>query len=221
VSFPLPRCWHGALTGRADQPGPAVVSSYTTAQQGNIVGGQWEQFTPCGTTLYATVIPPAANTTRLQVFWQTTPATNVTWSFQGDAVNANIPGYKQQGSGNFLLCTTAAGVGGTSAAPYLFVNLGAFSYMTPSGCADGVRVLSTPMRYATYECLRRSTTTTVPRLWVGTEHECLGARAVASIHAFSMPWAHSRVRLCHAHVHSSLIACMLSLSVNWLQHIGN
>jgi hypothetical protein len=128
--------------------------------QGNIVGGQWKQFTPCGTTLYATVIPPAANTNRMQVFWQTTPATNgstlllaflpvltsllytVTWAFQGDGVEAtSITGYKQQGSGNFLLCTTAAGVGGTSAAPYLFVNLGAFDYQTPTGCADGVSCL--------------------------------------------------------------------------------
>jgi hypothetical protein len=106
--------------------------------QGNIVGGQWEQFTPCGNTLYATVFPPVANNGRMQVYWDTTPATNVTWAFQGDAVTANIPGYKQQSSGNFYLCTTAAGVGGTSAAPYVFVNLGAFDYGTPTGCADGV-----------------------------------------------------------------------------------
>jgi hypothetical protein len=132
--------------------------------QGNIVNGQWVQYSTCGTTLYATVLPPAAGTTRLQVYFQTTPATNVTWSFQGDAVDANIPGYKQQSSGNFYLCTTAAGGGGTSAAPYLYVNTGAFDYGTPTGCADGVSLALScrAVQGANYLSFRLSTTTTVP-----------------------------------------------------------
>jgi hypothetical protein len=136
-------------------------------------------------------------------------------------VIATIPGYKQSGNGgNFLLCTTAAGVGGTSAAPYLFVNLGAYSYQTPAGCADGVRLFFNPVRNAAHECGRRSTTTTVrPRL-VGTERKSLGVRVAAIqlctcfaayscfgyvMYLHSQLLSHVSQPLCqHVHVYSSM-----------------
>jgi hypothetical protein len=76
--------------------------------------------------------PSVANSGLIQVYWDATPATIVMWAFQGDAVAANIPGYKQQSSGNFYyLCTAAVGVVGTSTAPYVFVNLDVFDCGTP------------------------------------------------------------------------------------------
>jgi len=112
--------------------GDAVLGPTTSAAQFNMVSGQLVQFTPNGTSLYAQVY--ANNTVtpnRLQVFWSTTPATNITWSFSGDGVNGVVPIYTQQNTGAFLACNDTS-----SAVPNVYLNLGAYGYMTPSGCAD-------------------------------------------------------------------------------------
>jgi len=114
-----------------NSPGDAVISNPATAAQNNIVNGQLQQFLPSGGILYAQVYPPAANTTRLKIFWSTTPATNVTWSFSGDGVNGNVPGFTTAATGNFLACTDVS-----TTAPNIYLDLGAFDYQTPAGCAS-------------------------------------------------------------------------------------
>lgn len=126
-----------------------MLASPSTAAQFQITGGQLIQFLPSGTDLYASVYPPATNTTRLKVFFQSTPATNVTWAFQGDGVEATIPGYTQQSPGSFLMCSDVS-----ATIPNVYVNQGAYGefyclemaglltysfadYMTPTGCVDG------------------------------------------------------------------------------------
>lgn len=102
-------------------PGDAVLVPPTGAGQFQITSGQLIQFTPSGTELYAGVYPPAANTTRLKVFFGTAPATNVSWVFQGDGVTASITGYTQQSPGSFLLCNDFS-----ATIPNVYVNQGAY-----------------------------------------------------------------------------------------------
>jgi len=111
--------------------GDAVIGPPSTAAQHNIVSGQLIQFLPGGSKLYAQVATAVAGTTRLKVFWSTTPATNVTWSFSGDGVNGVVQGATQQNTGAFLACNDVS-----SDVPNVYLNLGAYGYMTPSGCAD-------------------------------------------------------------------------------------
>lgn len=99
----------------------------------NIVSGQLVQYLGSGSTLYAQVATAAANTTRLKVFWSTSPAANVTWSFNGDGVNGVVGGYTQQNTGAFLACNDES-----ADVPNVYLNLGAYDYMTPAGCADEV-----------------------------------------------------------------------------------
>jgi len=114
-----------------NMPGDAVIGPTTTAAQFNVVSGQLVQYTPGGTLLYGQLYPPAANTTRMKLFFSTTPATNVTWSFSGDALNAATPGFTQNQGGIWLAC---ADVSATT--PNVYVNMGNFDYLTPTGCAD-------------------------------------------------------------------------------------
>jgi len=99
----------------------------------NIVSGQLVQYLPSGSLLYAQVATAQPNTTRLKVFWSTTQATNVTWSFSGDGVNGVVKGATQQNTGAFLACNDVS-----SDVPNVYLNLGAYAYMTPAGCADEV-----------------------------------------------------------------------------------
>ncbi|KAF8589502.1 carbohydrate-binding module family 1 protein [Ramaria rubella] len=111
--------------------GDAVIGSPSTAAQLNIVSGQLIQYLASGSSLYAQVATAAANTTRLKVFWSTNPATNVTWSFDGDAVNGVVAGATQSNTGAFLACNDVS-----ADAPNVYLNLGAYDYMTPANCAD-------------------------------------------------------------------------------------
>jgi len=111
--------------------GDAVIGSPSTAAQLNIVSGQLVQYLSSGSTLYAQVATAAANTTRLKVFWSTSPAANVTWSFNGDGVNGVVNGFTQQNTGAFLACNDES-----ADVPNVYLNLGAYAYMTPAGCAD-------------------------------------------------------------------------------------
>ncbi|HEV7735923.1 MAG TPA: hypothetical protein VGO47_00910, partial [Chlamydiales bacterium] len=52
----------------------------------------------------------------------------------GDGVNGVVQGYTQQNTGAFLACND-----GSETVPNVYLNLGAYAYMTPAGCADEVR----------------------------------------------------------------------------------
>ncbi|KZP12780.1 carbohydrate-binding module family 1 protein [Athelia psychrophila] len=114
-----------------NSPGDAVISNPATAAQNNIVSGQLVQYLPSGSKLYLGVYPNATGTTRLKMYWSTAPATNVTWSWEGDGVQGNVPGYTSAATGNFLSCTDTS-----TTATNIYLDLGAFDYLTPTGCAS-------------------------------------------------------------------------------------
>ncbi|KIJ51374.1 carbohydrate-binding module family 1 protein [Sphaerobolus stellatus SS14] len=111
--------------------GDAVLGPTTSAAQFNVASGQLIQFLTGGSKLYAQVATAQTGTTRLKVFWSTTPATNVTWTFNGDGLNGVVQGATQQNTGAFLACNDVS-----SAVPNVYLNLGAYDYMTPANCAD-------------------------------------------------------------------------------------
>ncbi|KJA14838.1 hypothetical protein HYPSUDRAFT_149882, partial [Hypholoma sublateritium FD-334 SS-4] len=112
-------------------PGPAVLGSPTTAAQFQITAAGQLVMNAAGTNLYAIVAPPASpNATMLSMSWSTTPATSGTFVFSGDTVEWSSPTITRPQSNAWLVCPDAAGN------RLLFVNLGAYDYMTPTGCAD-------------------------------------------------------------------------------------
>jgi hypothetical protein len=128
VGCPLSILTHTLSTSHPGSP--------STASQLNIVSGQLVQYLTSGSSLYAQVATAAANTTRLKVFWSTSAATNVTWSFNGDGVNGVVAGATQQNTGAFLACNDVS-----ADVPNVYLNMGAYDYMTPAGCADEVRII--------------------------------------------------------------------------------
>ncbi|KAI5123241.1 hypothetical protein M0805_001330 [Coniferiporia weirii] len=110
-------------------PGPAVLGSYTIAAQFQLNNGQVEQQLADGSVLYLNVNTTTASTaTYLPTYFATTQEETGTWAFQGDGLTwtaANIP---RQDIGAFLACGTGV--------PGVYINLGAYDYMTPAGCAD-------------------------------------------------------------------------------------
>ncbi|KAJ7253031.1 hypothetical protein B0H12DRAFT_601723 [Mycena haematopus] len=108
---------------------PAVLGDYTHAAQFQVVNGQLIQYTG-GTNLYAIVEPPANSTvTKLGMHWATTPDTLGTFVFSGDSLEWSSPTVVRQQTNAWLVCPT-----GTTLNVYL--NLGAYDYMTPAGCSD-------------------------------------------------------------------------------------
>ncbi|KDR77162.1 hypothetical protein GALMADRAFT_66230, partial [Galerina marginata CBS 339.88] len=108
----------------------AVLGSPSTAAQFQITGGQLIQ-NANGTPLYAIVEPRADSTVmKLKVSWSTTKATSGTFVFTGDTVEWSNPSITRPQNNAWLVCPDAAGH------KLLYVNLGAYSYMTPAGCAD-------------------------------------------------------------------------------------
>ncbi|KAJ6590967.1 hypothetical protein DFH09DRAFT_191036 [Mycena vulgaris] len=107
----------------------AVVGDYTNAAQFQVVNGQLVQ-NAGGTNLYAVVQPPANSTVvKLGVTWATTPDTLGTFVFSGDSLEWSSPSVKRQQNNAWLVCPS-----GTTLLVY--INLGAYSYMTPAGCSD-------------------------------------------------------------------------------------
>ncbi|KAH9474646.1 Endo-1,4-beta-xylanase C [Psilocybe cubensis] len=108
----------------------AVLGEPSTAAQFQITGGQLIQ-NANGKNLYA-VVEPRANSTvvKLKVSWSTTPATSGTFVFSGDTVEWSNPSITRPQNNAWLVCPDAAGN------KDLYVNLGAYSYQTPAGCAD-------------------------------------------------------------------------------------
>lgn len=115
-------------TKPANLPGVAILDSYTTAGQFNIVDGQLVN-SIANPPLYMNVEQPAdtANPPRtLATYFNTTKNTFGTFVFSGDAVTWSVPSVKRQNLAAWLVC----------AKQQLFINTGAYSYMTPSGCSD-------------------------------------------------------------------------------------
>jgi hypothetical protein len=109
--------------------GTAILDSYTTAGQFNIVNGQLvELIDPSkGTLLYANVQQPAdSSVNKLAVTFTTTPNTFGTFAFSGDAVQWSTPSINRPNLSAWLVCANQQ----------LFINLGPYDYDTPAGCAD-------------------------------------------------------------------------------------
>ena len=115
-------------TNPTDTTGLAILDSPTTAGQFNIVSGQLvEVIDNKGTLLYANVLPQSdSSKTYLPVSFSTSKNTNGTFAFSGDAVTWTSPGVSRQNNAAWLVCANQQ----------LFINLGAYGYMTPAGCAD-------------------------------------------------------------------------------------
>ncbi|KAF4637691.1 hypothetical protein G7Y89_g387 [Cudoniella acicularis] len=106
--------------------GGAILDTYTTAGQFQIVSGQLVQLITGG-FLYA-VVEKQANSTvnKLAVSFSKDKNTYGTFAFSGDAVQWSVPDIKRQNLSAWLVC----------GAKSLWINLGAYGYMTPTGCAD-------------------------------------------------------------------------------------
>ncbi|OAA61764.1 hypothetical protein SPI_04623 [Niveomyces insectorum RCEF 264] len=115
-------------TKPANTAGPAILDSYTTAGQFNIVDGQLVN-SVANPPLYMQVEQPPdpANPPRtLATSFNATKNTFGTFVFQGDAVTWSAPTVKRQNLAAWLVC----------AKQQLFINTGAYNYQTPAGCAD-------------------------------------------------------------------------------------
>ncbi|KAK7443525.1 hypothetical protein VKT23_015698 [Stygiomarasmius scandens] len=107
----------------------AVLGDPGNAAQFVITSGQLvQQVSP---PLYA-IVEPRANSTvmKLKVTWSTTPASSGTFMWSGDTVEWSNPSISRPQNNAWLVCPDSAGN------KDLYVNLGAYSYMTPAGCAD-------------------------------------------------------------------------------------
>jgi len=112
-------------------PGSVILGSYTSGGQFQIINGQIEFYLPDNQVMYCNVIPPAnSSVTYIGMYWAMTPNTFGTFSFQGDAVNWSVSSINRPNTGAFYVCPDASGV------EYLYINLGAYDYGTPAGCAD-------------------------------------------------------------------------------------
>lgn len=106
--------------------GIAIMDSYTTAGQFNIVNGQLVELTTGG-LLYANVeVQPNSTVMQLAVTFETTQNTYGTFAWQGDAVTWSVPDITRPNTAAWYVCQ----------GQQLFINLGNYDYMTPSGCAD-------------------------------------------------------------------------------------
>jgi hypothetical protein len=80
-----------------------------------------------GGLLYANVEPQADSTVvKLGLTFNATQNTYGTFAFSGDAVQWSIPSISRPNLSAWLVCENQQ----------LFINLGAYDYMTPPGCAD-------------------------------------------------------------------------------------
>lgn len=109
-------------------PGRAILSDNTSAGQFKIADGQLvELIDSKGTVLYANVgQQPSASATYLPVTFSTSKNTFGTFAFQGDTVTWSAAGVQRQNVAAWYVCE------GQSA----WINLGAYAYGTPAGCAD-------------------------------------------------------------------------------------
>lgn len=108
------------------EPGTALLESYTTAGQFQVVDGQLVELIDGG-LLYANVEEQAdASVVKLAVSFNETENAYGTFAFSGDALQWSIPDIERPNLSAWLVC----------ADQQLFINLGAYGYQTPEGCAD-------------------------------------------------------------------------------------
>jgi len=107
-------------------PGTAILQNYTTAGQFNIISGQLVELIQGG-LLYANVEQQAnTSVTKLAMTFETTMNTYGTFAFSGDAVQWSVASISRPNLSAWLVCGDQQ----------LFINLGAYAYLTPEGCAD-------------------------------------------------------------------------------------
>lgn len=113
-------------------PGAALLDAPTTAGQFAIAGGQLVYYTGAGAApLYMWVEDAADKTQRALATWFNGTASSYgSFAFSGDTVTWTDPDVARPNTAAFYVCPTAAG------ANALFVNTGAYLYLTPSGCFD-------------------------------------------------------------------------------------
>ncbi len=165
----------------ANVPGTAMLESYTTAGQFAIEDGQLVN-KASNPPLYMWVQEPAdkANPPRtLATSFNTTKNTFGAFAWQGDALTWSVASVKRQNLAAWLVCAKQA----------LFINTGAYSYQTPSGCSDQtvsnayrstelivdsrhIRHLLGPVHQLTSCCCRSTTTTTRPQTIEGIAGYC-------------------------------------------------
>jgi len=125
-SVESPNFHHYLQTDPKYTTGEAIMGSYTSAGQFNIVSGQLVELVSGG-TLYMNVSPQAnSSETMLPVSFEKTQNSYGTFAFQGDAVTWTISSITRPNTAAWYVC----------AGEQLFINLGAYDYNTPSGCAD-------------------------------------------------------------------------------------
>ncbi|TAQ90035.1 hypothetical protein B7494_g1689, partial [Chlorociboria aeruginascens] len=106
--------------------GPAILSSYTTAGQFNVVDGQLVELT-AGGVLYGNVqVQANSSVTKLGLTFSTTQNSYGTFSWSGDALQWSVASITRPNLSAWLVCEEQ----------HLYINLGAYDYLTPAGCAD-------------------------------------------------------------------------------------
>ncbi|KAJ0110203.1 hypothetical protein J7T55_000635 [Diaporthe amygdali] len=115
--------------------GTALLDSYLTAGQFNIIDGQLVYNTGSGTTsaLYLNVEDPTDKTQRaLATTFKTTKNTYGSFAFSGDTVTWTDPDVARPNTAAFYVCPGTSATGANA----LYINTGAYLYQTPSGCYD-------------------------------------------------------------------------------------
>ncbi|KAG8936260.1 hypothetical protein FRC03_003836 [Tulasnella sp. 419] len=111
-------------------PGTTILGDASKAAQFQVNSGQLVHYLDGSSQLYANVEPRAdSSVTKLKVTFATTPDTLGTFAWSGDALTWTTPGISRGNAAAWLACTEAEG-------QVLYINLGAYGYMTPSGCSD-------------------------------------------------------------------------------------
>lgn len=114
--------------------GTALLDSYLTAGQFNIVDGQLVYNTGSGgSPLYLNVEDPADKTQRaLATTFSADKNTYGTFAFSGDTVTWADPDVVRPNTAAFYVCPGKSASGENA----LYINTGAYLYQTPSGCYD-------------------------------------------------------------------------------------
>ncbi|TEY61612.1 hypothetical protein BOTCAL_0166g00170 [Botryotinia calthae] len=109
------------------KPGTALLADRSTAGQYQIVSGQLVQLVAPNSFLYANVQQPAnSSAVRLSMTFNTTQNTFGTFAFSGDAVTWSVASISRPNLSAWLVC----------GAQELWINLGNYAYLTPTGCVD-------------------------------------------------------------------------------------
>ena len=113
-------------------PGPALLNSYTTAGQFQVVSGQLVQLISGPGEkpekfLYAVVDPTRViNNMSLAVSFSETNNTYGTFKFGGDDLQWSVSDISRPNPSAWFVCTGQK----------MYINLGNYMYQTPAGCAD-------------------------------------------------------------------------------------